>query len=257
MTVPMLTLDQLVKAATIFAETKLIGKEGAQIVPMFHVQFKDRPPAIMAAPWTNDAEKNIFIVAFKRSLKEFRDDVVSYSFISEAWSANEDPKHPTGLMPREREDRKEIVMINASDGKDSRIRILEISRDAKGLVDKLVEEPTPMDALQRRPLQSPKRRGLNPMKITQLEWRGTHRIEVSENEMSALKKVINAGLLLLEGEDEDGLWADFTSGERKAMAYWAGNPFSEEGEKKREQFSKAHKDAHKRSRAALKPAKVE
>ena len=94
------------------------------------------------------------------------------------------------------------------------------------------------------------------MKITQLEWRGTHRIEVSENEMSALRKVINAGMLLLEGEDEDGLWADFTSGERKAMSYWAGNPFSEEGEKAREKFSKAHKDAHKRSRAALKPAKA-
>jgi hypothetical protein len=91
------------------------------------------------------------------------------------------------------------------------------------------------------------------MKITQLEWRGSHRIEVSETEMSALRKVIDAGLLTLEGEDEDGLWANFTSGERKAMSYWRGNPFTEEAEAAREQLSQRAKAA--RQKRLAKPRK--
>ena len=98
------------------------------------------------------------------------------------------------------------------------------------------------------------------MRITQLEWRGSHRIEVSETEFEALRKVVNAGLLLLEGEDENGLkndlWANFTSGERKAMAYWKGNPFTAEAEAARGTISNTLKEAHKRPRGALKPAKA-
>jgi hypothetical protein len=84
------------------------------------------------------------------------------------------------------------------------------------------------------------------MKITVLEWRGSHRIEVSETELSALRKVVDAGLAALESEDEADRWGNFTSGELKAMAYWHGNPFSEEAEAARAKISQTAKRASRK-----------
>jgi hypothetical protein len=42
-------------------------------------------------------------------------------------------------------------------------------------------------------------------------------INLSHNEMAALRKLLNAGFLVLEG---DGLWASFTIAERKAVSRW-------------------------------------
>jgi hypothetical protein len=45
-------------------------------------------------------------------------------------------------------------------------------------------------------------------------------LNMSHSEMDALRRVISAGMLLLEGEDGDGLWSTFSPGERMVIGRW-------------------------------------
>lgn len=45
-------------------------------------------------------------------------------------------------------------------------------------------------------------------------------LNMSHPEMDALRRVIAAGMLVLEGEDGDGLWANYTDSERKIIGRW-------------------------------------
>lgn len=141
MSFPILTLDQLIEAAVNHANNVLVGKSDAQLAPLFHIQFKNRPPALMSTPWNGEDEKVMVIRVLKGAMATFRQDIVSYSFMSEAWLAVEHANHPTGLMPSEREDKREVVLINACSGADSRLKILAISRDDKGRVNALTADP--------------------------------------------------------------------------------------------------------------------
>ncbi len=118
----------------------LVGNADAQIIPVFHVQFKDRAPALIATPWNGDDEKRLAVAAMRAGIQQFRDKIVNYCFISEAWVATEDRRHPSGLQPRDREDKYEVVMINARSKEAGRFVILRIERDDKGRVSKLVKE---------------------------------------------------------------------------------------------------------------------
>jgi hypothetical protein len=140
MSAPHLSLDEMVAHCHDHARNMLIGKANAQLMPFFHVQFKDRPPAIMAAPWRDDREKSAFISGLRFALKAFGPSVVNYAGLSEAWVASEHKDHPTGLMPSEREDKKEVVVVTAGDHKSARMLAWEIIRDAKGRVTDLVED---------------------------------------------------------------------------------------------------------------------
>ena len=70
----------------------------------------------MATPWRSESDKVMTIAVLRGVLKEVRQSVVDYSFISEAWLAvqNHRPR-ASDLMPSEREDRKEAVIITACD----------------------------------------------------------------------------------------------------------------------------------------------
>jgi hypothetical protein len=137
-----LTLDQLVANAVKHANSVLVGNKEAMITPFFHIQFNDRAPVLIATPWSNDVEKQAATYSIRASLKKFRDHVVNYSFISEAWMAHYDNPMPANLtMPRDRPDRRECVIINAFDHKEGRFKVLTIERDAEGRVTKLVPDP--------------------------------------------------------------------------------------------------------------------
>jgi hypothetical protein len=45
-------------------------------------------------------------------------------------------------------------------------------------------------------------------------------INMSHGEMDALRRVVNAGILLLEGEDGEGLWSSFSVPERMIVGRW-------------------------------------
>lgn len=121
------------------AKHVLIGHADEQLIPFFHIQFKDRPDAIMATPWDGEEEKSLTIRVIKASLKQFRSSVVNYAFVSEVWTAEYD--HRPGqrdLMPSERETRKECVIVSAGDHHSATMRMWEIVRDDHGVVTDLV-----------------------------------------------------------------------------------------------------------------------
>jgi hypothetical protein len=136
----MFSLDEMIANCHQHARVQLIGKPGAQLLPFFHIQFKDRAPAIMAAPWQDERQKSAFIYALRYALKDFKASVVNYAGLSEAWVAREHKDHPTGLMPSEREDKKEVVVVSAGDHTQAVMKAWEIVRDAKGRVTDLVED---------------------------------------------------------------------------------------------------------------------
>lgn len=134
-----MTIDELIDSGINQARTVLIGKPGAELAPAFVIQFKDRAPAVIGTPWSGDREKQIAIFVIRKALKTFEASVVSYLFWSEAWMATEDMKHPLGLMPRDREDRKEVVMINAfTKAGEGKMVTLEIVRDDKAVITDLI-----------------------------------------------------------------------------------------------------------------------
>jgi hypothetical protein len=133
-----LSLDELVDLGYAYARTVLVGNPEASLMPIFHIQFKDRAPAVIGAPWTNDQEKANFFQALRETMKATRRSVISYSFLSEAWTATEDARHPIGLTPSQRQDRKECVVITASDGRDTRLKVWEIIRGPDATVTALV-----------------------------------------------------------------------------------------------------------------------
>jgi hypothetical protein len=137
------TLDQMVDNAVKHAHSVLMGAKEAMITPAFHIQFNDRAPTLIATPWANDEEKRAVTYSMRAILKKFRDHVVSYSFISEAWMADydKDALKSDYPMPRDRPDRRECVIINAFDHKEGRFKVLTIERDAEGRVTKLVPDP--------------------------------------------------------------------------------------------------------------------
>jgi hypothetical protein len=136
----MMTLEQMIEAAHQHARHVLVGSATAQIEPFFHIQFKSRPDAIIAAPWTDERHKAASLYAVRFMLKVHRHDVVNYFVLSEAWVAAQDhPPRDGDLMPSEREDKKEVVVVSAGDHEGARMKVWEIVRDDRGRVTNLVE----------------------------------------------------------------------------------------------------------------------
>lgn len=134
----MSTLDLLTEMALDHAKTCLIGQPGAQMVPCWLIEG-DKRTSIVATPFDGDRSKDFAAFMIRKMLKE--ENARAYSYVSEAWIATEDLKHPIGLAPRERENRREIVIITVADRKTSRMRIWEIIRGADGTVVELKADP--------------------------------------------------------------------------------------------------------------------
>ena len=137
----MRSLDQMVEGMLDHAKHMLIGQADEQLLPVFHIQFKDRDDAIMPAPWSNERQKAAFIKAIRLAFKAFRGSVVNYAMISEAWAATQDhPPRDGDLMPEERETRRECVIVSAGDHQRAIMKMWEIIRDDQGRVTKLIED---------------------------------------------------------------------------------------------------------------------
>jgi hypothetical protein len=141
---PHLTINELLDVGAEHARQILIGKEGAEMMPTWHIQTPEGEPDLIAAtPWGGDKEKQILVFAIRQLLRDKKAE--SYSFMSEAWSATEDANHPNPLMPRDREDKREVVIINAYDRLGfGAMRVYEIKRGDDGVVTELVMDP-PLD----------------------------------------------------------------------------------------------------------------
>jgi hypothetical protein len=135
------SIEELGEFALRHAESVLIAKDGAQLLPTFHVQFTDRPPVIMGAPWRSDREKMGVLAAVRETINEFRSVVDSYSFMTEAWVASQNtPPRAGDLLPSERQDRREAVIITAFNKDTGFMRTYEIKRGPDARVTALVPE---------------------------------------------------------------------------------------------------------------------
>jgi hypothetical protein len=132
----MLSLDEMIERAIDHAHGALIGRKDAQLIPTWVIQFKHQPATLIVTPWSGET-KTMVIKAVTIWMRTHAAD--SYSFLSEAWMATENLKHPTGLTPSQREDRKECVIIHAGNHKDMRMRMLDIERGPDGVVTALPE----------------------------------------------------------------------------------------------------------------------
>jgi hypothetical protein len=138
-----LSLDQMVAYGHQHARHMLIGRNDVQLAPIVHIQFNDRPAAILCCPCSDEREKCAFIATVRAALRELRPQVVNYASLTEGWMVTQDRPWRNGdLRPSQRESRQECVVIDASDGLDSRLRLWEILRDVQGRITDLVALPT-------------------------------------------------------------------------------------------------------------------
>jgi hypothetical protein len=98
---------------------------------------------VVGTPFDGDLSKDFVAAAIRQMLKA--EKAISYSFLSEAWMAHESADHPIGLAPSDRMDRREIVMINAADRKESKFRSWEIIRGPDGVITELKANALPND----------------------------------------------------------------------------------------------------------------
>lgn len=137
----MKSLDQMIEGMHEHARATLIGHNDEQLLPFFHIQFKDREDAVIPAPFQDERQKSAFIQAIRASLNIFKPSVVNYAFVTEAWVAQYDHKPgEKDLMPSEREDRRECVIVSAGDRDGAQMKMWEIVRDDQARVTDLVED---------------------------------------------------------------------------------------------------------------------
>lgn len=132
----MMTVDELLDSAASHARAVLIGEKGAQLLPTWVLQFKDprKPTTIIATPWGGEQEKAMVFDVMRGMV---RAEANVYSFMSECWMAHETRGAARSLMPSEREDKIEVVMINACDRKEGKMLMLEMIRGPDGVVTEL------------------------------------------------------------------------------------------------------------------------
>jgi hypothetical protein len=117
------------------------------MIPTWLLQTSDKS-MVVGTPWNGEQDKKLMILVMRDMLKQ--EGALSYSFMSEAWAATEDLKHPTGLQPSQREDRREVVIINACDHNGGKMRVYEMKRGANGRVSALVQDQTEADHFEGR-----------------------------------------------------------------------------------------------------------
>lgn len=99
------------------ARKRLVEDGDDSLMPMFHIVMVDGEDQILATPWRNDQEKHIAQQMVRERLKDPR--ARAYGFISEAWMARYETHEmskgdPPEIMPRDRLDRIEVVIISVS-----------------------------------------------------------------------------------------------------------------------------------------------
>jgi hypothetical protein len=133
----MLSVDELLDMAIDSARNELIGNAGAELMPTFIIQTKDKT-TFVGCPWSGEIEKELAIFTIRAMLK--KENAISYSFTSEAWISTQQKDEPY-VQPRLSPKRREVVIVNAFNRRGvGKMRAYEIKRDTQGVVTDLVLE---------------------------------------------------------------------------------------------------------------------
>jgi hypothetical protein len=106
-----------------------------QFPPTWYLVMPDGTCEIAHTPWGNDREKVIVRNFMRNRMKEI--GAIAYGCTLEAWAASIPPNQDLNeewerMRPSLREDRREMVMIFATDGFNCEVRDLDIVRDKDG-----------------------------------------------------------------------------------------------------------------------------
>lgn len=104
-----MSADELLAALSQFAETSF--EDEGVVAPMFHAVTEDGEQMIYMTPWSDEKSKAMMLQALRKQFSERR--VVRYGVVSEVWLAGYDgpASAPVAVMPRDRPDRQEAVVI--------------------------------------------------------------------------------------------------------------------------------------------------
>lgn len=114
--------DDLFALALAQAERVLIGKPGAEIVPMWLVIYP-QGALLCPTPFHGEQSKDAVAGAIRNLMRGV--GATQYSLVTEAWMA----EGKADLPPAKRSDRVEVVMILVADHDGSTMRSYEIIRD--------------------------------------------------------------------------------------------------------------------------------
>lgn len=140
------TLDDLLGLAAQQAHLTLLGLKLPDLAPSWVFIQADKSKRVLITPFADDDQKEATIAYVKAWMHNH--GTIAYSFLSEAWSAYLEPGEwdpesgplPEADRPINRLNRKEIVMVLATDGKETKHRQWEIVRDWEGKICGLVPQ---------------------------------------------------------------------------------------------------------------------
>jgi hypothetical protein len=135
-------LTDLLRLAGQHAENIMITL-GQDLLPTWAMVDADRRIKIVATPWANEEEKEFHRLSLKMGM--LLQDVVAYSFVTEAWAAEvsrQEFENPMGFVNASSHvDRREVVVACAATQEAQKLARWAIERDETGKVTALVPEP--------------------------------------------------------------------------------------------------------------------
>lgn len=116
------SLDDLLRVAEEGARKNLLVHRVRQLLPVFMTDNG----VVIGLQMGNDLEKQVGLLAVKAKLKEV--GARAYAFVGEMWLSTAAADRP-GTRAAESPDRREVVLVGATDGDEVKVRIIPIVRD--------------------------------------------------------------------------------------------------------------------------------
>jgi hypothetical protein len=139
----MIELTELLDQGERHARRILLERREKQLTAFYHLVAPRGPDRIVVCTWRNDIDKQLAVFQIKALSREM--GAVAAMFISESWMLSVPVGDPIPIDPPAQDARRqEVVMMLATDGRETRARSLQIKRDKPGgrIVDLVADETT-------------------------------------------------------------------------------------------------------------------
>jgi hypothetical protein len=139
------TLLELIDAAERHVRSILLERREPELQGFFHlVAPEGEPDALCIADWQNDIQKQLVILEVKAIARKMH--AVAAVYCGEVWMVKRKANAPLRFdePPSQSRDRIEAVSVIATDGSETKLRLLQMIRDKPGgRIIALVEDPGP------------------------------------------------------------------------------------------------------------------
>jgi hypothetical protein len=125
-------VGHLMDMAETQAKTVMVGLH-LDLLSAFVIVKRDGGLEIIGAPWRNREERILFVAMIEGKIRKLK--AVAFSFVGEAWQSINPPDNPLDMTPpseRPAHQRKEVVMVFASDGRRKLVQWFDTVRNEVG-----------------------------------------------------------------------------------------------------------------------------